>query len=445
MALIELSPENPAPPAAATPPPAYVYRRAGLLLAALLLLALGGSAPPSSLIWRRTGVVPLSEAGDFQLFDGRLYTVDYSSVPPRIRALTTDPVRELWSVPGPPGNQDQPYFITDASAGLVMIRTGRATTVLDARTGEQRWRTPHLVQRLGENIGLVQEERFRPGTEYDPESGEPGRLYGSTSDILHTEPARSTSLSGVDMTTGRRVWSAVTPGSVSAQWLGPERGSVAVLSADRLTERSASTGAVVREQAVPRIGGRGPAWFEPIGDVLLVHYGEFGEGGRVAAYAQDTLDLLWQRDEPDSQGSAVTCAGLPCAKSRTDLALLDARTGALLWRPAPGDDLIAFGAGSVLEARSSSRPLRIADGRTGRTVTDLRFWMTYTSSPRADAYLLTRFEAATRSTVTGMLRPGSTAVQPLGRIPETTGECRADTAAVACRAPDGVAVYRHLG
>ncbi|MFI7600565.1 PQQ-binding-like beta-propeller repeat protein [Actinoplanes sp. NPDC049681] len=445
MALIELSPETPAPPAAATPPPAYVYRRAGLLLAVLLLLALGGSAPASSLIWRRTGVVPLPESGDFQLFGGRLYTVDYGSAPPRIRALTTDPVRELWSVPGPPGNQEQPYFITDASAGLVMVRTGRATTVLDAGTGQQRWRTPHLVQRLGGDTGLVQEERFRPGTEYDPESGEPGRLYGSTSDILHTEPALSTSLSAVDMTTGRRLWSAVMPGSVSAQWLGPEHEMVAVLSADHLTLRSGSTGAVVREQTVPRIGGRAPAWFEPIGDVLLVHYGDFAEGGRVAAYAQDTLDLLWQRDEPDTQGSSVTCAGLPCANSRTDLALLDPRTGAPLWRAAPGNDLAALGAGAVLESRNSSRPLRIADRGTGRTITDLRYWMTYTSSPRADAYLLTRFEAATSSTVTGILRPGATAVQPLGRIPQTTGECRADTAAVACRVPGGVGIYRHLG
>ncbi|MEV4637072.1 PQQ-binding-like beta-propeller repeat protein [Actinoplanes sp. NPDC049548] len=445
MALIELSPGTPAPPAAASPPPAYVYRRAGLLLAVVLLLALGGAAPASAMIWRRNGLVPLPDDGDFQLFGGRLYTISFGAGPPRIRALTTDPVRELWTVTGPPGDEERPYYVSDAAGGVVMIRAAGATTVLDAKTGAVRWHTSNLVQRLGgDATGLLQQERFRPGTEYDPESGDPGRLYGYAGDGLHTEPALSTTLSGVDLGTGRRLWSATIAGSVSTQAIGV-REAFAVLSADLLTVRSAGDGAVQRQRAMPRVDGRGPVWFEAIGDILLVHYGDFGQGGRVAAYAQDTLEPLWQRDEADPQGSAVACVALPCARSRTEVAVLDPRTGAPLWRAGAGIDLSAFGTDAVLEARSTSRPLRIADRRTGKTRADLRYWMTYTASPGSDAYLVTRYESATRSTVTGLLRPGAAAVQPLGRIPDTNGECRLDDATVACRVPHGIEIYHHLG
>jgi hypothetical protein len=85
VALIELSPETPAPPEADTPPPACFYRRAGLALAVLLVLALGGAGPAGSVLWQRVGGVPIPESGDFQLSGNILYAMDLDAEP---RVLT---------------------------------------------------------------------------------------------------------------------------------------------------------------------------------------------------------------------------------------------------------------------------------------------------------------------------------------------------------------------
>ncbi|BCJ54908.1 hypothetical protein Asp14428_63830 [Actinoplanes sp. NBRC 14428] len=444
MALIELGPGTPAPPVPATPPPAYVYRRAGLLVAVLLVLALGGAAPTSSLLWQRIALVPVADRAEFQLLDGHLYVVDFRGDQPRVGAWSTDPVRELWNVPGPPGSEDKPYYIAGGGDGLVMLTVGRTTTVLDAATGAVRWRSPTLLQRLDDRLGMVLEERFRPGTEYDQESGAPGGLYGASSDVLHTEPALSTSLSGVDLATGHRRWTATVPGSVSVVWTGPARRAIAVLSDARLTVRAPDTGAVLREREMPRVGGHGPTWFEDAGTALLVHYGPFGEGGLVAAYASDTLDELWQQELPDPQGASGTCRGLPCAETRAGAAVLDPRTGATLWRAGPSADLVAFDDDTVLELEPAGRPRRVLDRRTGRARIDLRYWTSLASAPGDENVVLATVGPATPGTAVGLLRPGAAAVQPLGRVAGGT-DFHSGGDLVGCRVPGGVAIYRHLG
>ncbi|MEV4702590.1 PQQ-binding-like beta-propeller repeat protein [Actinoplanes sp. NPDC049316] len=438
MALIELSPETPAPPDPPAAPPAYVYRRFGLALAVLLTLALGGAAPASSLLWQRTGRVPTPVGTDLQLMGGRLYSLDFQQQPPVVTAWSADPVRRLWSTPGPAGTEEEPYFLSAATTDVVMINVRRSTTVLDARTGSVRWRSDTPLQRLDDRTGLVLREDFRPGTEYDVDTGAPGRLYGSTTEELHTEPARSTSLDGVDLRTGRRIWSASVPGSISTAFIG---GKIVVLSADRLSVRSPRDGAVLRERVVPRVGGHGPVWGEAVGDILLVHYGGFGEGGPVVAYAVDTLDALWQQYQPDPQGSAAACAGLPCVRSRTEVSVVDPRTGRLLWRADPDTDLLAFGPGSVLVVRGQTSPMRSVDRATGRVLADLGRWRGYVAV-HDEAYVLTRTETD-GSTSVGMLRAGRTAVQPLGRVRQPTGQCQADDEFVACRVGEAVDVFHY--
>lgn len=439
MALIELSPETPAPPIA-TPPPAYVYRRFGLALAALLVLALGGAAPVSSTLWQRIGLVLMSEGGDFQLLaDGLLYTVDAHAEPRVLSAWQVDPLRRLWSYADT--GKGEPFFVTSATPGVAVLRVGSSTSVLDARTGVLRWTSPGLVQQLTDEVGLVQEERFRPGTEYDPDSGDPGRLYGTTSDTLHTEPALSTELRGVELATGRPLWSVSVPGSVYTSWTGTPTSAIVVLSADRLTVRSPVTGAVLRERNVPRVGGVSAAEGEIAGDTVLVRYGAFGEGGRVTAYALDTLDERWQQVQPNPAGSSVNCYGLPCVKTRDDLMVLDPRTGASRWRVA-GADLMAFGAGSALAVRNMNRPLRTVDLRTGRPEAELAGWRGYFPVDGRDAYVLSRPDQD-RSTSFGLLLPGADAVQPLGRMPATTVECQPARDVIACRVGAGIEIWSY--
>lgn len=439
MALIELSPETPPSPAATTAPPAYVYRRIGLVLVAVLLCTLGGAAPVESRLWERTGLAPVPIGTDFQLAGGRLHTLDLDTQPPVVTAWSIDGARKLWSVPGPDGTAEEPYFLYEATPDLLMINVRRTTTVLDARTGAVRWRSATPLGRLDDRTGLTMEEHFRPGTEYDPESGAPGRLYGSTTELLHTEPAQSTSLHGVDLGTGRRTWSVSVPGSVSTAWTGA---AIVVLSARKLTVHSPRDGAVLRERDVPLIDGGGPVWGEVVGGTVLVHYGQFGEGGQVTAYAVETLDQRWQRDEPDPQGSAASCAGIPCVRSRTEVLVLDEATGRPGWQAGETADLRAFGPGSVLEVRDQTSPLRSVDRLTGRVQAELGRWRGFVEVRDDEAYLLTQ-PGADRSTSVGLLRAGRTAVQPLGRIPETAFQCRADREAVACRVVDGVAIFRY--
>ncbi|MEV6595413.1 PQQ-binding-like beta-propeller repeat protein [Actinoplanes sp. NPDC051346] len=443
MALIELSPDTPAQPSIGRPP-AHVYRRVGLLLATALVLVLGGAVPPTSLIWRQVGVVPFERGIDFRLIDGRVYSVDLDRQPPQLRAWSLDPMRELWNSPGPSGDENRPYRIDRAATNVVVVKNGPAQTYLDARTGAVRWRSPIAVQELDGRTGLIVEERFRPGTEYDPDSGEPGPLYGLGGDVLHTEPALSSTLAGVDLANGRRLWTAEERGSVSAQWAGAPHRAIVVLTAGRLVLRSPTTGEVVREQTVPPVNGRLPEWMDLAGDVALVRYGAFGEGGRVAAYALDTLAPLWQQDHPDPLGGPGNCVGMPCLTNGADLNVLDQRTGAKLWRAGTDDTLFAFGDRSVLETRLMTRPTRTSDRRTGRTQVELTTWETHTVLPDGKAYLLTKQEP-NNDTVVGILRAGAGAVQPLGRIAGGAGGCQPDATYVACTVSEGVAIYRYRG
>lgn len=438
MALIELSPETPAPPAS-TPPPAYFYRRAGLALAVLLLFSLGGAAPAASRLWQRVGAVPTPAGGDFQLIGSTLYTMDLDAEPRLLTAWQADPVRRLWSFPA--GASEDPFFVAEATADVTVVRSGRSVTVLDARTGAARWTSPVAVQPVSDTVAFVEEEIFRPGTEYDPESGDPGQLYGTSSATLHTEPAQRTELRGLDLVSGARLWSLSFPGSVFTARTGAPENAVVVLSSDKLTLLSPTTGAVLRERAVPLIDGVRAEQGEIVGETVLVHYGSFGTGGPVTAYALATLDELWRQNLPDPAGNSAACTGLICVPDGDELVVLDPRTGAARWRIAD-TDLIAFGPGSVLEVQGQTSPVRTADAGTGQPRIDLERWRYQFPVEGGGAFLLSRLEKD-RTTVFAVLGQGATAVQPLGRLPDMTTQCQAVPGLVACRLGDGVEVWAY--
>ncbi|MGW4944254.1 outer membrane protein assembly factor BamB family protein [Actinoplanes sp. NPDC004185] len=437
MALIELSPETPAPPAPATPPPAYFYRRAGLALAALLLLALGGAAPPAATIWQRMGAAAVPATGDFQLMGGILYGMDLEARPRTLTAWQAQPLRKLWTRQS--GTSEDPLLVAAATPDIAVVRAGAGVTVLDARTGAERWTSPVAVQPISDKVAYAEEEVFRPGTEYDPSSGDPGQLYGTSSAALHTEPARRTELRGLDLSTGARLWSRSFPGSVFTAWTGAPANAVVVLSSDQLSLISPTTGAVLRQRAVPRLHGVRAEQGEVVGNTVLAHYGSFGTGGPVIAYALDTLDELWRQRRPDPAGNTSLCSGLTCISTKDELTVLDPRTGAERWRIAD-TDLIALGPDAVLELRGMTTPVRTADAATGRPGIDLSRWRYHFPVQGGAGFLLSHLQKD-RSTVFGLLRPGATAVQPLGRLPAMTVLCQAGPGLVACHVEDHVEVW----
>ena len=442
MALIELSLDPPAAPGTVAPPPAAYYRRTGLLLSVLLLFTLGGAAPVRPALWQRVGGVPLPEAGDFQLIGGTLFTLDLDAEPRVLTAWRTDPVRPLWTYPST--SVEDPFFVSAATPDVVVVRSGRTSTVLDARTGVLRWTPSVAVQPVDDSVAFVEEEIFEPGTEYDAESGDPGQLYGTTSSVLHTEPALRTELHGVDLGSGARRWSLSFPGTVfTALTGGPGRRAV-VLSADRLAVLDPGTGAVLRQRAVPRIDGSQAQAGEVVGGTVLVHYGSFGTGGLVAAYALDTLNELWRRNLPDPAGNSATCPELICARSSDELVVLDPRTGKGRWRISD-TDVIGFGPDSVLEVRGLTSPLRTADAATGRPRIELGRWGLYFPVQGGRAQVLSRLDDDRTSTVFGLLEAEGTAVQPLGRMPGTTVQCQAVPGLVACRVADGIELWAYPG
>ncbi|AGL20191.1 PQQ-binding-like beta-propeller repeat protein [Actinoplanes sp. N902-109] len=436
MALIELSTERPAQPVAAGPPPARYYRRAGLLVCALLVLALGGAAPQVSMLWQRTARLPTGNA-DFAIGDGRVFTVAFTAAAPPITAWSAGTGRRLWSVPGPPGDTEGRYTLYAGISGLLIVTVGDTTTVLDAATGALRWQTPAALQTLDTHTGLLVEERFRPGTGYDPNSGDPGLLYGTGLGNLHTEPPVSTALRGVDLATGRTRWTASTPGPAATT---ATAAGLVVIAAGRITLRSAATGAVLRERPAER--STQPAWGEAVGRVLLVHHGSPGEAGALVAYDTRTLDRLWARDQPDSQGNPVTCTGLICLLSRTDVLVLDPATGAERWRSDRTMDLVGAGDTTVLELYPGADPKAVADRRTGTPLLALDSWTGYAALPGNRGFLLLRSEGSDK--LLAVLPTGARTVRPLGRVPAGMTPCLPDKAFVACRVQSGVEVYHYL-
>jgi hypothetical protein len=438
VSLIELNPETPAQPVGSGPPPAYVYRRAGLLVCAILVLALGGAAPQSSRLWWHVARIDLGNTAlqSTVVGGGRLFGMEAGTPSLPITAWSLATGRKLWSVPSISGDAR----LTPLPSGLLIVSSGSGSgsgiSVLDAATGAQRWQVAKPTQVLDTRTALVIDERFRPNTEYDSDSGEPGRLYGTGLGNLHTEPAQSTTLRAVDLLTGRSRWSATVPGSITTGWTGS---GVVVLSAGRITLRSAATGEVLQEQGLD--AGRGSSvGAEVFGDVLLVSEGSYGEAGKIVAYDAGTLARLWEKDEPDSQGNPVTCSGLPCLLSRTEVTMLDPATGAELWRSDAGADLFASGDSMILEAQSTT-PKAVVDRRTGRPVLTLTYWSSYAPLPDRSGVLLIAAERGNQ--LLGLLPAGATKIQPLGRMPGVV-PCLPDKSYVACRVPTGVEIYRYL-
>ena len=457
MALIELDLSAPPAPAPRRPP-AHYYRWIGVLVAAVLVLTMSAAASPAVVRWQRAGIVPMVGPDvSFQIIGGRLYLTDIMSGRRLISAWTLRPLRRLWAASLPAATTPQGAVLhsgaasVSAAGGDVLLRDTKSDTILDGRTGAVRWSSNSTITVLGGRVGLLSETSFRPGTVYDQSSGDPGPLFFDSTGVAHTQPPLSTALRGVDLATGRPLWSVAVAGSVVTAPASGDEPAVVVVSADRITLRAADTGAVLRERPLP--ASTGISRVRVVGDLLFLENQDTQANTSAIAYGMDTLDERWRLDEADGDGDHGSCTGLPCGPGfppdrrpvgaglgRAGLAVLDPRTGMPLWQVARDVDLVARVDG-VLEARDDSgAPQRLLDDRTGAVRAVLSGWGMTADSAANDPLVVLR---AAKGTAFGVLLPGKHAVWPLGRSADAVEDCSSNKRFVVCQAVGGVEVWSY--
>lgn len=440
MALIELSADQPAV-APASLPPAYRYRAFGLVLATVLVLSLSGAVPAQVFFWRHAGQVSLPFQADFQVVGGRLFTFEVTDGRRVTSAWAVRPLRRIWRVVSTaddtPGGLSQGGASAAVAGDFVLVQAAQTSMVLDARTGAVRWRSPLPVVPVSETVGLVEDEHFRPGTEYDEQSNTPGTLYFGSDGRPHTEPPLRTDLTGVDLATGRALWRAPFTGSIYPAKARGRAGAVVVAASDQLSLRSAQDGRVLATRPLPAATTTDSTSASVVGDLLLI-----GHSGLITAYAMADLGRRWQIDPPEDPHNVAGCTGLVCRPSGSVLLVLDPATGKPRWHTDGQVDVVT-GAGYDIQLKTGeNRPVRAVGPVTGSLVADLASWRTFTATSGAGPALLTRLEPG-RGTVFGMLRPGSRAVDQLGTTRAQVTDCAADVRFVACRAPAGVEVFTY--
>ncbi|GAB2623261.1 hypothetical protein Aab01nite_16330 [Paractinoplanes abujensis] len=451
MALIELDLTT-QPDQTSTPlPPAHRYRLPGLLLVAVLALAAGGAAPALPVLWRYLGAVPAAGGPEapFQLAGGRVYTVEAAGQERVTTAWSLERTpRELWTVSFPArvsGPDEISWGAVDAeqAGDVVLFGDGPDTTIVDAATGAIRWTSPVAVTPLpGGRIGVTQRHDFRSGTVYDQASGEPGMLYFSATGEPHTEPPLRTHINGVDLTDGRVLWTLTVAGSVNVAVPPGDETAALLLSSDRLRRIDGTTGEVVGNRSLPRVGGIAPATGELVDGLMMVYYGRRGIVSREVAYAPDTLEQRWQRRVPTMMTDPANCSGLHCAGGRQALDVLDPDTGRARWRAPDDVDLAKYGNYVIEVGVESGMPVRLVDPDTGVTRVDLTGWRAEVVGQAGQPIVLRRGIDAGASAF-GVVVDRRDEIQPLGVTGGPVSDCASDARHVVCRTDDGLRIWAY--
>ncbi|MCY1140232.1 PQQ-binding-like beta-propeller repeat protein [Actinoplanes sp. Pm04-4] len=449
--MIELDLTAQPDPTLTAPPPAHRYRGPALVLVAVLVLAAGGAAPVMPMLWRYLGSVP-SPAGaesPFQLTGGRVYTVAVTGFEREITAWSiAEHPRELWrnhlrTPPADPDDMGWGGLDAQPAGDLVLFSYRNITAVVDARSGATRWRSPANITPLpGGRVGLVQSQDFRPGTVYDQASGDPGMLYFSSTGEPHTEPPRRTDVRGVDLGTGRTLWTVSARGAVSVTVAPGEDPAVLMLSSDRLRRIDGVTGAVLRDTALPPVDGAGPSGGSLVDGLLAVAYGKDGVVTEEVAYSADTVERRWSRPVPRTMSDPASCSGLFCTSERRTLDVLDPDTGQARWRAPDDVDLSRHGRYVIEWSSDSGLPMRLVDPATGATRVDLGGWQNELLG-RSDQPLVLRRGGEVGASTFAVVLPRHDAIQPLGGTGGPVSDCSSDERHVVCRSGDELRIWAY--
>ncbi|MCO8270886.1 PQQ-like beta-propeller repeat protein [Actinoplanes sp. TRM 88003] len=448
--MIELDLTAPPDPTLNAPPPAHRYRVPGLVLVAVLVLTIGGAAPITPVLWRYLGAVPAPGGPEspFQLSGGRVYTVAVSG----FHRVTTawsiaEPPRQLWQntlrfEATDPDDMGWGGLYAQQVGDVVLFSYRFTTAVVDARTGRTRWTSPATVTPLpGGRVGLVPEYEFRPDTVYDQASGEPGQLFFSATGEPHTEPPLRTDVRGVDLATGRTLWTVGAPGAVNVSVAPGDEPAVLMLSSDRLQRIDGLTGAVVRTTPMAQFQGEGPTGGAVVDGLMAVTFGQDGLPRKEVAYSAETLEQRWSRPVPELTDPA-SCSELFCSGERRTLDVLDPATGAARWRAADDVDLSKQD-GYVIELDSESGlPRRLADPVTGATRVDLAGWPHELLGQPGGPMVLRRGHDGGASSF-GVVLAQRDLIQPLGRTDGPVSDCAADERHVVCRTEGELRIWAY--
>jgi outer membrane protein assembly factor BamB len=449
LALIELdltAQPGPAPPSI---PPARRYRTAGLVLALALVFALGGAAGPDALRWRFLGAIPSPPIPEspFQLDGDRVYAAGGLGDHRTVSAWRLDgPPVKLWDmrVPAREIGPDQVAYgdVRAQTAGdVTLITDGPQTTAVDARTGAEKWHLAIGVHPLSDDrFGLVQDPKFRPSTEYNQSGGAPGEIYFSATGVPHVEPPLTTELRGIDLSTGATAWTASAPGSV-VYFDAPS--GVVVLSSNRLTLLSATTGAELRSTALPALAGQKPRSGRLVGDVVLVSYdADRGDARSLVAYSVPTLRRLWQVPQAKALIDPGDCTGLVCADDPSGVSVLDPATGRTLWQ-APGLDLVRRGGGVLEQDTGTTDAVRVADPVNGNDRLWLKGWSSDISMADGSPLLVRRTDNT--QAVFALVQDDPVALRTLGTTHGAVSDCAGNSSFVVCRGSGLLQVFSYRG
>ncbi|MEV6690837.1 PQQ-binding-like beta-propeller repeat protein [Micromonospora sp. NPDC051196] len=389
-----------------------------VLVAALVLLA--AAAPPAM---RVHGTVPAGLGSVLFLTEEHIFTVtpapgvtDGSQeltayVRPRA-TVTPQRLAPLWRVPVPPGNR---FFRVESVTDGVLFalvpsqNLGRVgeTMLLDAATGQQRWRA----------LGF--------GT---PDASGRVLLQAMALD-------ESTTLRSVELATGRELWSRTVPpsfvehhqldGVIEALVLSTSAGDVEVLDAE--------TGQL--RHRLPAVDTTGYQQSSVAGDLLLV----IRNSRTITAYDLAGMVQRWQTTVPLAD-SVTRCGALLCARANSGgTYVLDSTTGDVRWSTSEDAHLLRVTTARALaqlRTRSDGSGLVALDAATGQVVTEYGSWdmvSNYTHEPRLFGIRLVPGVGA----VLARLDPAEPQPRRLDVLTGVVGNCQSRYDLIACRQQDG--------
>ncbi|HEY6596253.1 MAG TPA: PQQ-binding-like beta-propeller repeat protein [Asanoa sp.] len=326
--------------------------------------------------------------------------------------------------------------------------------------GRELWRTPYDVHggrivriaTVGEIVLAVGGDNggeARRSIAYEAASGR--RLWTVDDDVVALADDRTgivsrdggTGLVGLDLRTGRRLWTAALPGPSVVEPLDRADGRLLVLARSGTVQlRDAARGAVLRA-VEPFDAGQVPIAAVPVGGAAVLWYVGAGGTGIVGLDPQ-TLAVRWWHEHPVEGGGFAACAALLCVSGDGGVDALDPSDGRLVWHTDPARYVVDLGAQLVVldEASGGIGAVRTVDPATGMTVSDLSGWRTGT---RGGDPVLALTPAGDGYTVLAVLGPPSGVVHSLGAVPGVALSCQRGRTAVVCRMTTGELRIWRLG
>ncbi|MBL6274661.1 PQQ-binding-like beta-propeller repeat protein [Micromonospora fiedleri] len=419
MTLIDLgelsAPSDPQPPRRR--PRRGTSRWPVALMALVVLVVLTAAAPPAA---RVHATVPAGLPADLFLTEEHIFTVNPAPrvtdgsqeltayARPRRATVTPQPLAALWRVPVPPGHR---FFRVESVADGVLFAlvpsqsTGHPgeTMLLDAATGQQRWRA----------VGF--------GT---PDAS--GRVLLQTMAL-----DESTTLRSVELATGRELWSRTMPpslielhqrdGVIDALVLSTNAGDVEVLDA--------ATGRL--RHRLPAVDTTGYQQVSVVDDLLVM----VRNSRTVTAYDLAGLVPRWQATVPLAD-FVTRCGALLCARAnRGGTHVLDPATGNVRWSTSEVVDLLWVTQERAI-AQLDGHGLVTLDAATGEVVTEYGPWDTVASYERVPRLLGIRLVPETGA-VLARLDPARSQPRRIDVLPDVTGGCQSRYDLIACRQQNG--------